>query len=303
MIVSRTHLYPNGPTVSRLAVGFWRLAQWGMNPAERLTLVEHCLDAGLTTFDHADIYGGYTCEALFGEALTLNPALRHKMELVTKCGIKLVSEKRPNHSFHCYDTSKEHIITSVENSLRALRTDYIDLLLIHRPDPFMDADDTAAGLTAVIQSGKVLNIGVSNFTPSQFDLLASRLSFPLATNQIELSVLYMTPLHDGTLDHCQKLRVAPMAWSPFGGGRLFTAQDEQAAQVRHMLTQIGQELGGATVDQVALAWLLAHPAHIIPVLGSGNWERIQQTITAESLPLSREQWFRIWTASAGHEVP
>jgi predicted oxidoreductase len=194
-------------------------------------------------------------------------------------------------------------VAAVEDSLRALHTDYIDLLLIHRPDPLMDADETAAALTGLRANGKVLSFGVSNFTPGQFDLLASRLDFPLVTNQVEISILHMQPLHDGTVDQCQRLRVAPMAWSPLGGGRLFASGDEQATRVRQSLAQVGEELGGATVDQVALAWLLTHPARIVPILGTGKLDRIQQAIQAESLRLSREQWFTIWTASAGREVP
>ncbi len=303
MTVSPIDLTNNGPRFSRLVAGMWRLASWGLSDAELLDLVHVCLDLGITTFDHADIYGDYTCEALFGRALALEPGLRQKMQLVTKCGIKLVSVNRPEHSLKHYDTSRRHIVAAAENSLRVLRTDHVDLLLIHRPDPLMDADEIAAAFTELREAGKVLHFGVSNFTPWQFDLLASRLDFPLVTNQVEVSVLHLDALHDGTLDQCQRLGVAPMAWSPLGGGRLFRGEGERVARVRQALAEVGAELGDASPDQVALAWLLRHPAHIMPVLGSGKAEHIRSAAQAEDLKLNREQWFAIWTASAGGEIP
>jgi predicted oxidoreductase len=303
MTVTKIQIALDGPYFSRLAFGLWRLASWGLNDARLLALINSCMAYGITTFDHADIYGDYTCEQIFGRALGLTPSLRDKIQLVTKCGIKLVSANRPAHTIKHYDTSQAHIIASVENSLKMLQTDYLDVLLIHRPDPFMDADEVAGAFTTLRQAGKVLHFGVSNFTPWQFDLLASRLDFPLVTNQVEISVLYLDTLHDGTLDQCQRLGISPMAWSPFGGGRLFDGDDEQILCLRQALDTIGEELGGATPDQVALAWLLAHPARIIPVLGTGKIERVRSAAQATELQLSREQWFSIWTASTGKDVP
>jgi len=303
MPVSQLILCDNGPTCSRLAFGYWRLAEWGLTPRDIVTLVHTCLDLGITTIDHADIYGGYTCEARFGEALALEPSLRDKLQIVTKCGIKLVSPNRPAHTSHHYDTSRAHILASVDNSLRLLNTPYLDILLIHRPDMFMDADEVAEAFTALKQAGKVRYFGVSNFNPSQFDLLASRLDFPLVTNQLEISVLRLEPFLDGTLDQCQRLRMAPMAWSPLGGGGLFTDSDPRTVRVRAALQAVGEQLGGASPDQVALAWLLAHPARILPVLGTGKPARISSAASSEALPLTREQWFAIWTASMGAEVP
>ena len=303
MTVSQISLTPDGPTLSRIVVGFMHLAGWQLSTQELIAMIEACLDMGITTFDHADIYGSYTCEALFGQALAQAPELRDKMQLITKCGIKLVSENRPEHKIHGYDTGKHHILASVENSLKQLQTDYVDLLLIHRPDPLMDADETGEALTELKKSGKTLHVGVSNFMPWQFELLASRLDFPLVTNQVELSVMNMAMLHNGVVDLCQRLRIVPMAWSPLGGGEIFTGQNDQAVRVRQALTEVGQQLGGASVDQVALAWLMKHPANIIPVLGTGKLERIKAAAAAEKLNLSRDQWFAIWQASAGHEVP
>ena len=303
MTVSQIYMAAEGPQVSRLALGLWRLASWGLSDGELLDLIHTAMDLGITTFDHADIYGDYTCEALFGRALALEPSLRARMQLVTKCGIKLVSANRPTHVIQHYDTSKAHIVASAENSLRMLKTDHLDLLLIHRPDPLMDPDEVAEAFTMLRHSGKVLHFGVSNFTPSQFELLASRLELTLATNQVELSVQNMEVLHDGTVDQCLRLGISPMAWSPLGGGGLFRADTEQTERLRQALSAVGEALGGASVDQVALAWILAHPACIVPVLGTGKLERLQKAAQAEALALSREQWFSIWRASTGTDVP
>ncbi|MFA7229478.1 MAG: aldo/keto reductase, partial [Melioribacteraceae bacterium] len=175
--------------LSRMALGLWRTREWNMNSGELYKLIAQSLDIGITTFDHADIYGNYGCEELFGAALKENPSIRKRMQIVTKCGIKLLSAKFPGTTVKHYDTGKEHIIRSAENSLVNLATEYIDLLLIHRPDPFMNADETAEAFYQLKKSGKVVHFGVSNFLPHQFSLLQSRLDFPLATNQIEASVL------------------------------------------------------------------------------------------------------------------
>jgi len=302
-MLSQIALSAAGPHCSRLALGVWRAAEWNLSRAELLEYIEACLELGITTFDHADIYGDYTCERLFGEALAEARSLRSQMQLITKCGIKLISSHRPSHRLKHYDTSRDHIIASAENSLRQLQTDYVDVLLIHRPDPLMNADEVAETFTHLRQSGKVLHFGVSNFTPSQFNLLASRLDFPLVTNQIEISVQHLDPFWDGTLDQCQQLRIAPMAWSPLGGGNIFQETDRQSEQLRQVLIATGKELNGAPIDQIALAWLLRHPAQIVPVLGSGKIERLKSAIESTTLSLSREQWFAIWTAATGKDVP
>jgi predicted oxidoreductase len=296
-------LHDHGPLFSRLALGFWRLAEAGLSVEERLRLIHTALDEGVTTFDHADIYGGYTCEGLFGEALAREPGLRPQMQLVSKCGIRLVHPARPEHRRKRYDTSRAHILASVDRSLAALRTDHLDLLLIHRPDPFLDVDETAEGLQAVVTSGKVRHVGVSNFSPAQFDLLQSRMFLPLVTNQIEVSPLRITPFLNGTLDHLQRLNTHAMAWSPFAGGRLLTDEAPETTRVRQALTQLGRELGGASVEQTALAWLLAHPARLLPVLGTTRPERLRAAAAAAVLRPDADQWFDVWTAAYGGEVP
>lgn len=292
-----------GSVFSRIVAGMMNLSQWHLSTSALQDWVHACLDMGITTFDHADIYGSYTCEAIFGQVLAAEPGLREKMQLVSKCGIQLISPNRPRNVVHHYDTSHPYIIAAVENSLRNLQTDYLDVLLIHRPDPLMDADEVASAFAQLRQAGKVCHFGVSNFTPWQFDLLASRLDFPLVANQIEFSVMHLDPLHDGTLDQCQQRHVIPMAWSPVGGGELFHADIPRAHRLRGRLAEVCEEVGNAEIDQVALAWLLMHPGRVVPVLGTGKLKRLRRAVAALDIHLTRQQWFTIWEASAGREVP
>lgn len=293
---------PDGLTLSRTIPGLMRLFDWKLDAAGLNAWIHACLEMGCTTFDHADIYGGYAIEEAFGAALARTPGLRDRLQLVTKCGIGLVTPNRPATRVHHYDTSAAHIVASADRSLRHFGTDRLDLLLIHRPDPLMEADEVAAALTELRRAGKILHAGVSNFLPWQFDLLQERLGFALVTNQVELSVAHLVPLHDGTLDQAQRLRRPPMIWGPLGGGRLFTGTDERATRLRAKLAEIGARHDAAP-DQVALAWILAHPARPLPVLGTGQLERIRAAVAAESLRLDRQEWFELWEASAGHEVP
>lgn len=290
---------PQGPTFSRIVLGLWRLSDWAMTPQQRLAFLEQALELGISTIDQADIYGGYQSEILLGEALALAPKIRECLQVVTKCGIKLVSEARPSHQMQHYDTSRAHIIASAEQSLRNMQIESIDVLLIHRPDPLMDADEIAEAFLALQQSGKVRHFGVSNFTPSQFELLAS--CIPLVTNQIELSLLHMAPLHDGTLDLCQRQRIAPMIWSALAGGRLMSDDGAQAQRVRLVLTRLAAELNVA-VSTVALAWILQHPSKPMVLTGSGKIASIREAVAAIGITLSREQWFALWCASAGKSV-
>ncbi|PLR41601.1 oxidoreductase [Chimaeribacter californicus] len=296
---SRCQISPQGPEFSPLIAGYWRLMEWGMRPQDVLAFIEQHSELGITTVDHADIYGDYQCEAAFGEALRLKPSLREKLELVSKCGIATTA--KPEHVLGHYLTDRAHILASAEQSLKNLHTDYLDLLLIHRPDPLMDADEVAEAFTALHSSGKVRHFGVSNFTPAQFSLLQSRLPFTLATNQVEISPLNQTVTLDGTLDQCQQLRIRPMAWSCLGGGRLFTEPRYQA--LRDELEAIAGEIGAQSPEQVVYAWILRLPSRPLPILGTGKIERMRDAWAALSLPLSRQQWFRIRKAALGYDVP
>jgi predicted oxidoreductase len=286
--------------LSPIVAGAWRMAEWQLSPQDRLRWIEQNLELGITSFDHADIYGGYQVESLFGEALALAPALRQRLQLVSKCGIKLVSPARPQNRFHCYDTSFAHVRASVDESLRALRTDHLDLLLIHRPDALMDAAELAGTFEDLRAAGKVRHFGVSNFTPAQLELLHART--PLVTNQVELSPLHLDPLHDGTLDQCQRLGLRPMIWSPLARGRLFTGEDEHALRVRDELARLAGELG-VSITTLVFAWLMRHPSRPLPIIGSRRIDAAREAVAALDLRLTPEQWYRVWTAGAGHEVP
>ena len=291
-----------GLNLSRLTLGLWRAKEWKYTTQQLTNLVTQCLELGITSFDHADIYGGYECENVFGNVLRENPLLRQTMQLVTKCGIKLVSPKFPEHTMHCYDTTKLHIIRSAERSLQNLNTDYIDLLLIHRPDPFMNADETAEAFNELKKSGKILHFGVSNFLPQQFSLLQSRLDFPLATNQIEVSVLCTEHFDSGNNYYLQEKRVSPMVWSPFAGGKIFGGNGEQANSVRNVLNEIAYKYQ-VGIDAIASAWLLIHQVNFIVILGTGKIERIKSAIKSLDIKLTREEWFKIWVASKGNDLP
>jgi len=303
--MERIKLIAQGPTVSRLAYGVWRLAEdsAGAAPARIEAKIEACLQCGITTFDHADIYGGYICEGLFGQVLKAKPSLRGQMELVTKCDINAPGPNRPGARIKYYDASAAAIEECVERSLRELGTDYVDLLLIHRPDWLTRADDTAAALNRLVKAGKIRSAGVSNFNVTQFDLLNSVVDQPLVTNQIELSLLQGKAIFDGTLDQCQKLGISPMAWSPLAGGRFFDAKDPAAGRVRSLAGALKAGYGDASVDQLAIAWILALPSRPVVILGTNDIARIQAAAQASNLSLDRQDWYALWTAAAGAEVP
>lgn len=295
----RIQTTPDGPELSRIVAGMWRMTEWGMTVDQRIAFIEQCLALGVTTFDHADIYGSYGVEGLFGEALGRKPSLRDQMQLVSKCGIKLVTPQRPQHSIQHYDTSASHIIASAEESLRQLQTDRLDLLLIHRPDPLMQFDEVAKAFNALRQSGKVLHFGVSNFSCHQFESLNRRIR--LATNQVELSPLHTAPMFDATLDGLQDLGVTPMAWSPLGGGRLFNGTDAGAENLRLVIKDIADELGQPFAS-VVFAWIMQMPSRPIPLTGSGRVEAIAVAVAGTRFTLERGNWFKILRAARGHEV-
>lgn len=285
-------IHPQGPAFSRIITGAWRWHTVSPDTIDRL--IQTSLDEGITTFDHADLYGDHSNEELFGVSLKKNPALRDKMQLVTKCGIKFRSAKRPGTWVKHYDTSKEHILWSVENSLRMLHTDHLDLLLIHRPDPLLDPHEVASAFSQLKAQGKVLHFGVSNFTRPQFYMLQKFVPFPLVTNQIEISLTHVDALFNGDLDLLMEQQASAMAWSPLGGGRL-------VANEREMFSKASKY--NASYSQLALAWLLRHPAPIFPVIGTTKPERITEAAKSIAITLDRQDWFEMLQWARGFEVP
>jgi predicted oxidoreductase len=289
----------NGPELSRIVAGMWRMTEWGMTVAQRIAFIEQCIALGVTSFDHADIYGGYGVEGLFGEALRAEPSLRDRIEIISKCGIKLVAPQRPAHSIQHYDTGAAHIVASAEESLRQLHTDRLDLLLIHRPDPLMNFDEIAEAFQALRAAGKVLHFGVSNFSRHQFEALNRRIT--LSTNQVEFSPMHVAPMFDQTFDGLQDLGVAPMVWSPLAGGRLFSGTDGHAENLRLVIKEIADRLEQPFAS-VVFAWILQLPSRPIPLTGSGRIEAIRVAVAGTTFTLSRTDWFTILRAARCHEV-
>ena len=286
----------NNVTLSRLIYGMWRLSDDTDTSASHVQAkIEACLAQGITTMDQADIYGGYEAEEVLGHALRAAPQLRDQIEIVTKCDILVGAGRYASTRVKHYDTSAAHIAASVDHSLQLMATDYIDLLLIHRPDPLMDHRETGAALDAAVASGKVGSVGVSNFKPHDWNLLQSAMQTPLVTNQIEISVLETGAFTNGDLAFLQERDVPAMAWSPLAGGALFSGDNPRLLA---LLTELGQGDAAAA----AVAWLLVHPARIMPVLGTNNLNRIKNLGAALKVCIDRETWFDIYTCAIEREV-
>ncbi|WP_438711671.1 aldo/keto reductase [Aquimarina muelleri] len=292
-----------GPVFSKIVAGCMNWGEWGVNLTvdQAQKLIMDCLDSDVTTFDHADIYGHYTTETLFGNAIKKKNALREKIQLVTKCGIKLVTPNRSDNVITSYNTSKEYIINSVEQSLINLQTSYIDLLLIHRPSPLMNPEEIAEAIIKLKKDGKVLHFGVSNFTRTQFEMMNAFI--PLVTNQIEASVLQLDPFLDGTLDQCITEKIKPMAYSVLAGGKLFSKNpDDRGVRINKVVSRLAEKYN-TTSDQILISWILKHPSGILPIIGSTKSNRIQSAVKALRIEVSDEEWFMIWEASTGKQVP
>lgn len=284
---------------SQLVYGMWRVGDVeDTSPAHVEEKIQACLDQGITTFDLADIYGDYGAEAIFGGAIKANPALRDQMEIVTKCDIIAPIGRWSHAPVKYYDTSRDHILNSIDLSLSAMGTDHVDLLLIHRPDPLMDHEETGKALDDVVKSGKARAVGVSNFRPWDWELLQSAMSTKLVTNQIEISLSEVSPFTNGDIAFHQKNGDVMMAWSPLGGGSLMTGD----GPVAELMDKLAAEAG---VDRaaVAVAFLLRHPSKILPVLGTNNLDRIRAISDALKVDLSRQDWFALYQAALGKEVP
>lgn len=286
-------------SLSRLIYGMWRIGDDADTSTSHVQAkIESCLSQGITTMDQADIYGGYEAEEILGNALK-GTNLRDKIEIVTKCDIVAPAGRYSDAKVKYYDTSRAHVMASVEHSLRLTGTDYVDLLLIHRPDPMMDAEETGAALDEIVASGKAKSVGVSNFKLHDWTLLQSAMSSPLVTNQIELSLLAHEGFTNGDVAYLQERKVAPMAWSPLGGGSIFLQENKV---LLNALKAIG-EVSGVDETAVAVAWLLAHPAKIMPVMGTNSLARIGKISDALKVKMDRETWFELYSIALGSEVP
>lgn len=285
---------------SNIALGFWRLLDWGLSDRELIYFLEQCLDLGITTMDHADIYSNYKAEERFGRALKERPDLKNKMEIITKCGIVYKSSTA---RVKYYNYSKDYIIQQVDNSLKNLGVDTINTLLLHRPSEMLNTYEVSEAFDTLYKSGKVRNFGVSNFLPEQYRTLKQYLDVPLVTNQIELSPLNMENMENGVLDLALQEKIPPFIWSPLAGGKIFTGTDEAEVRLRKTLEIIREEIGANDIGEVVFAWLLSHPANLIPITGSGEIDLVKTPVNALQYKLTLEQWFMIWTAVKGHKVP
>lgn len=283
---------------SRIISGVMTWGEWGknLNTKEVAQLINHTVDQGITTIDHADIYGNYSTEALFGGGFKASGLNRNAIQIITKCGIQHLCPNRNNKVKH-YNYSKDYIIWSAENSLKNLQTDYIDLLLLHRPSPLMNPSEIAEAVQKLLKEGKILHIGVSNFTPHQTDLLKKHI--PVVANQIECSITHTQPMFDGSLAHMMTNNIAPMSWSSLGN--VFKKEDEQTRRILRLLDAFSQKYN-ATADQLLLAWLLKHPAKIRPVIGTATPERITLAAKSVEINMELEDWFLLLEATEGHPV-
>lgn len=284
---------------SKIIAGTMAWGRWGkqLDIEEMIHLIHYCLENDITTFDHADIYGDYSTEAEFGNALTNCNIKRSDIQIISKCGIQYLSSIRTNKIKH-YNYSKDYIIWSVEESLKHLKTDYLDALLLHRPSPLMHPFEVMEAITKLKQEGKIKDFGVSNFTTSQVDLISSEV--PVTINQIEFSVTNHSAMYNDVLDQMIQKNIIPMAWSPLGN--LFKETTDQTKRLHMQLEPLITKYN-ATKNQLLLAWILKHPAQIHPVIGTTNDTRITNANKALAIDLELEDWFFILKASQGHKVP
>ena len=289
----------NDLSFSRIVYGMWRLGDDAdTSTAHVQAKIEACLAQGITTMDQADIYGGYEAEEILGHVLKAAPALKDQIEIVTKCDIVAPAGRYSTARVKYYDTSRAHILSSIDHSLRLMNIDKIDTLLIHRPDPMMNHLETGAALDEVVASGKVRSVGVSNFKLHDWTLLQSAMKTPLITNQIELSLTANAGFTNGDVAYLQERNVPIMAWSPLGGGELMTG----TGAVQEAISKVAA-VNAVDNSAAAVAWLLAHPANIMPVMGTNNINRIKALSDALKVKMDRETWFELYTAALGNEVP
>lgn len=292
-----------GLEFSRIIHGQMRILDWNMSSAELLKFTEQIMELGIDTFDNANIYGNYSCEDTVGKALLLKPSLRKAMKIVTKCGIKIMSNKFPKQKIQYYDYTHDYIIGEAEKSLRNLRTDYIDVLLLHRPSDVLNPEEVAKAFDKLKKEGKVRHFGVSNFLSHDYSMLQSYTDEKLVTNQVEISPYSITHFENGNMNFFLEKRIKPMAYCPMANGKLVIPTDEKSERVVKVLKDIAEELNVDGIDKVIYSWLFMHPSTIMPITGSGKIDRIKRSVEALSLKMSVEQWSRIFTASRGIALP
>jgi predicted oxidoreductase len=292
-----------GLEFSRIIHGQMRILDWNMSSAGLLKFIEQIMELGIDTFDNANIYGNYTCEELVGKALQLNPSIRKDMTIVTKCGIKIMSDKFPSQKIQYYDYTMDYIIAEAEKSLRNFRTDYLDVLLLHRPSDVLNPEDAARAFDKLKREGKVRYFGVSNFLSHDYSMLQSYTDEKLVTNQIEISPYRINHFENGNMNFFLEKRIKPMAYCPMADGRLVIPTDEKSERIVKVLKEIAGELNVDGIDKVIYSWLFMHPSGIMPINGSGKIDRIRRTAEALDVKMSVEQWARIFTASRGVALP
>ncbi len=293
--MEKVYLSDSGPKVSPAIYGFWRWSQEGNNtPAAMERIVNLCLELGINTFDHADVYGSGKGEEIFGKVMAQKSFKREDIVLFSKCGLRLPDLEQPDVRIKHYDTSRENILRSVDNSLRNLRTDYIDIFLLDHLDPISNLAETAYTLDQLKSAGKIRNIGVANFTVFQHQLLAHYLKTPIVTNHIELNLLNTVAFDNGQLDYIKQKFMRPLVSAPLAGGRIESGTDKLAIELHQKLERIGAKYG-ANVESTAVAWLIKLGA--LPIIGSTNEQRIRNVVNAFSFELDKQDWYDLYASS------
>jgi predicted oxidoreductase len=276
----------------------WGVWDKNLTTKEMENMIQICIENKITTFDHADIYGDYTTEADFGKAFHASKISREKLQLITKCGIQMIAEKRPENKIKHYEYSKDYIIWSAEESLKKLKTDFIDVFLLHRPSPLMQADEIAEAVEKLKSEGKIIDFGLSNFTSSQTELIRSKTE--VSYNQVQFSATHYEAMTDGSLDYMQTHKICPLSWNPLG--TVFREDTKKTRRLKKLLSELVQKYSFGS-DTLLLAWILKHPAKVVPIAGTVNIARIQSLMKAVELEMDKEDWFAIWTESMGDDVP
>ncbi|MEO0415641.1 MAG: aldo/keto reductase [Verrucomicrobiota bacterium] len=304
MSVKRVPLSKTGPELSEIAFGTWRILDGDVpSPSELADRIRTGVEHGITTLDTAEIYGLYEVERALGEALATDTSLRDSIEIITKCGIDVPSDEKSSAQLPHYNATAQNLMASAEKSLKLLGVEQIDLMLVHRPDWFTSAEETARGLNELVKSGKVAHVGVSNYTWHQFELLDSMVESPLVTNQVEVNLFNMDALYDGTLAQCEQKGIRPMAWSVLGGGRFFEMDEGEVIRIREVCAGIRDKYDGASDEALATAWVMNHPSRPLAITGSNKTDRIIDQAQATNIKLDRQDWYALWSAAKGCPVP